>query len=59
MATLTVTELRPERLAEDWERLAAHVAAHGSDLVLVPEMALHPWLALAREPDPEAWRASV
>lgn len=57
--TLTVTDLRPDHLAEDWAVLVEHVTARGSDLVLLPELALAPWLAARRTPDPAAWAASV
>ena len=55
----TVCELRAERLAEDWPALAEHVRAHGSDLVLLPEMGLSPWFARRRAFDAAAWRAAV
>ncbi len=57
--TVTVCELRGERLAEDWPRLAAHVRDVGSDLVLLPEMGLAPWFGRGREFDPATWRAAV
>jgi N-carbamoylputrescine amidase len=58
---ITVCELRnrPEEFAADWERLAAHVKAHQSDLVLLPEMAFSPWFAWRRKYDPRIWDAAV
>jgi N-carbamoylputrescine amidase len=53
--TVTVCELRGERLAEDWAALADHVRQQGSDLVLLPEMGLAPWFARERAFDEAAW----
>lgn len=59
--TVTVCELRtaPEHLPADWAALAEHVQAKRSQLVLLPEMGLAPWFALAREFDPVVWQAAV
>ena len=58
---VTVCQLReePEALEEDWAGLVDHVAAEASDLVLLPEMPFHPWLAASRESDGAAWTAAV
>ncbi len=58
---VTVCELSndPAALEDGWSALAAHVRAEGSDLVLLPEMPFHPWLASSREVDPAAWLESV
>ncbi len=58
---VTVCELRndPAGLEEDWRSLAAHVRDAASDLVLLPEMPFHPWLASTRDVDPMRWQASV
>ena len=58
---VTVCELKnePDALEHDWRSLAAHCRTEGSDLVLLPEMPFHPWLASARGVDPERWQASV
>jgi N-carbamoylputrescine amidase len=58
---VTVCELsdEPDGLRRDWDRLAAHVQAESSDLVLLPEMPFSPWFALAREFDPAVWDAAV
>lgn len=58
---VTVCELNsePDGLEEDWERLAAHVRAEGSDLVLLPEMPFFPWFAWTREVDHRVWQAAV
>lgn len=58
---VTVCELRndPAGLEADWQALAAHVRSEKSDLVLLPEMAFHPWLAAAERPDAELWTKAV
>ncbi len=58
---VTVCELRnePAALEDDWRSLATHVRAEGSDLVLLPEMPFHPWLAATRDVEAERWQASV
>lgn len=42
-----------------FEALAAHVAAEGSDLVLLPEMPFHPWMFYEKTADPALWQASA
>ena len=58
---VTVCELinDPARFEDDWRALADHTRAHGSELVLLPEMPFHPWLAATRDVDPEAWAEAV
>jgi N-carbamoylputrescine amidase len=58
---VTVCELPDSTalLEEAWNDLAAHLADEGSDLLLLPEMPFHPWLAGTREVDPAAWLAAV
>jgi N-carbamoylputrescine amidase len=58
---VTVCELRDghDELAQDWDGLAAHVRGEAPDLVLLPEMPFHPWLAWTNESDPAVWRSSV
>lgn len=58
---VTVCELRnePDALGQDWERLVSHVRAEASDLVLLPEMPFHPWLAWTNQSDPAVWRTAV
>jgi N-carbamoylputrescine amidase len=58
---VTVCQLRNEAgdLAQDWDRLVAHVGQEGSDLVLLPEMPFYPWVAWTRQFDPAVWLASV
>jgi predicted amidohydrolase len=46
-------------LEEDWRRLVEHVRTEGSEVVLLPEMPFHSWLARDREVDAEAWQDSV
>ncbi len=50
---------RADRLDRELEALAAHVAAHGSELVLLPEMCFYDWLAAEPEVDRERWLAAV
>lgn len=58
---VTVCELRNDGVAleDDWRSLIQHVQGEASDLVLLPEMPFHPWLASTRDVDPARWRASV
>jgi N-carbamoylputrescine amidase len=58
---VTVCELRndPKELIQDWVELVAHTKSEASDLVLLPEMAFHPWVAATREVDPAVWDAAV
>jgi predicted amidohydrolase len=46
-------------LERDWRALVAHVKSQASDLVLLPEMPFHAWLAQTRQVDPQRWQASV
>lgn len=61
MLSVTVCQLHeaPDGLEDDWPSLARHVARHGSDLVVLPEMPFAPWLAGDREVDRERWDAAV
>jgi N-carbamoylputrescine amidase len=45
--------------AEDWEALAAHVKAEGSQLVVLPEMPFAPWFALSPHYDASVWQSAV
>ena len=58
---VTVCQLHepPDHLELEWRRLAEHVERNGSDLVLLPEMPFHPWLARSRDFDASAWREAV
>lgn len=58
---VTVCELPgdPDHLEIGWDRLVQHVAAHGSDLVVLPEMPFSRWLAATRDVDPAEWDAAV
>ncbi len=58
---VTVTQLadEPEHLEADWLRLAAHVREAGSELVLLPEMALVPWFAREPQFDAAVWAAAL
>lgn len=57
--TVTVCELRSGQVEEDWPALAEHVRAHGSDLVLLPEMGLSPWFARERRFEAATWANAV
>ncbi len=58
---VTICEMNDEAglFARDWEQLAAHVRAAGSELVLLPEMPFSPWFARARSFDAVTWRAAI
>lgn len=58
---VTVCELPAEiaRLEGAWERLVDHVFAEDSDLVLLPEMPFHRWLAATKDVDAEEWQEAV
>lgn len=58
---VTVCELPAEiaRLEGAWERLVDHVSAQASDLVLLPEMPFHRWLAATKDADSDEWQAAV
>ena len=58
---VTVCELRNNRvgLEQDWLALVEHVKSEKSELVLLPEMAFHPWLAGTRQMNPELWQEAV
>jgi N-carbamoylputrescine amidase len=57
----TVCELKngPDTLEAEWEKLAGHVAAEKSELVVLPEMPFFPWVARTRSFDPDVWKASI
>jgi N-carbamoylputrescine amidase len=58
---VTVCELNdaPDAFARDWEQLVDHVKSASSQLVLLQEMALCPWFAIAREFAPALWEHAV
>lgn len=58
---VTVCELPAEvaRLDGAWERLVAHVESHASDVLLLPEMPFHRWLAATKDVDEEQWGEAV
>ena len=58
---VTVCQTRDDAagLAQDWDRLAGHVKAEASELVLLPEMPFSPWFAGARQFNPAVWQAAV
>jgi N-carbamoylputrescine amidase len=58
---VTVCELPDSTAALEaaWSGLIEHLASEQSDLLLLPEMPFHPWLAGTREVDPGAWLEAV
>lgn len=58
---ITVCELPdpPDQLTDAWDRLARHATEQASDLILLPEMPFHPWLARTDRPTEEAWAAAM
>jgi len=46
-------------LEQDWDALVAHTKTERSDLVLLPEMTFHPWLAATDRVDRKAWLEAV
>lgn len=58
---VTVCQLRndDDGLDADLQALSSHVRERGSDLLLLPEMGLGPWLAATRDVDPAAWEAAM
>ena len=58
---VTVCELPGDRsLFEDaWQNLVRHVHEHESELVLLPEMPFHDWLAHTRDFDQGKWQGAV
>ena len=58
---VTVCELRNDSAdrQSDWSALVAHVKNAQSDLVLLPEMPFHPWVAGSHRFDPAVWQAAM
>jgi N-carbamoylputrescine amidase len=56
---VTVCELSPDRLDQDWQALVAHVKSESSELVLLPEMPFYPWPMRSNHVDASVWQASV
>jgi N-carbamoylputrescine amidase len=48
-----------DALEGSWAGLVTHVRAHGSQLVVLPEMPFAPWLAASTDVDPDRWEESV
>jgi N-carbamoylputrescine amidase len=61
MMRVTVCELPGDwaDTAETWSAVAAAMRNEKSDLVLLPEMPFHRWLAGSSRVDPEGWQAAV
>lgn len=58
---VTVCELDNDmqKLEDLWLALKSHLAAHQSDLLLLPEMPFHAWLADSPDADPDQWAEAV
>ena len=58
---VTVCELRNDAdgLEQDWQALVAHVKSQKSDLVLLPEMPFHPWVARTNKVVGDIWQKAV
>ncbi len=58
---VTVCELPGDRstFEDAWQNLVKHVHKHGSELVLLPEMPFHDWLAHTRNFDQKKWIEAV
>ena len=56
---VTITQIDASDIAAESGRLQSHVAAQGSDLVLLPEMCFAPWFCTAPERDDAIWHAAV
>lgn len=48
-----------DELENAWNRLVNHVQSEESELVLLPEMPFHPWVAQSKKGNPEVWRRAV
>ena len=58
---VTVCELTNDWLSseEAWDGFVTQIRGEGSDLVVLPEMALYRWLSGTREVDPKQWDSAV
>jgi len=58
---VTVCQLNdePQELKKDWEQLVAHVKWEASELVLLPEMPFHPWVAGTSTVKRGVWKTAV
>ncbi|OFW66527.1 MAG: hypothetical protein A2Z12_01890 [Actinobacteria bacterium RBG_16_68_21] len=58
---ITVCELPdpPSGFEEAWAGLVAHLVGERSELVLLPEMPFHTWLARTPDPADTAWQAAM
>lgn len=57
--TIANWDARPQTFDAQAAALAIHVAANGSDLVLLPEMPFTPWLSLSADPVQADWDTSI
>lgn len=57
--TVCQMDPRPESLEASMGAVGEHLAEHGSDLLLLPEMAFSDWLAAEPRVDPQRWARSV
>ena len=58
---VTVCELRNNMdfFEDEWQGLVSHVKSEGSDLVLLPEMPFHVWIAHNNKVNAQTWQASI
>lgn len=58
---LTACQMRddPAGLADDWDALAEHCLATGSDVVVLPEMPFSAWVCADPQPDAARWDDAV
>ena len=58
---VTVCELHndPTGLEQDWLAMIEHLKSEKSDLVLLPEMTFHPWLAGNNSVEFRRWQDAV
>ncbi|MDR3574997.1 MAG: carbon-nitrogen hydrolase family protein [Anaerolineaceae bacterium] len=58
---VTVCQLNddPQVLTQDWERLVEHVKGESSQVVLLPEMPFHAWVAGARPFKAALWQEAI
>lgn len=58
---VTVCQLRsdPAGLTTDWQNLVEHVQEQQSELVVLPEMCFHPWLANQPHYDERQWQSAI
>lgn len=56
---ITVTQLNCSRLEDQWQTLRNHLAAHATDLLLLPEFPFAPWFPALDKVDLSVWEDAV